>query len=128
MVNICYDLLPDIIICPESLLALNLNVRNVESIIGWPWVITENLLRCGTFRTAVGSLMPISQRKFKNRSTDDELKVDLRGGKEYNVAKCMRDLFMEFIEYQQRLHKRLALEEKLILQRLHKRSFKHAHL
>jgi hypothetical protein len=118
--------------CKEKLKKIYEFLNNPDHIVTSsrrrPWVITEKLLRCGTFSTTVGSLMPISQRKFKNRSIDDELKVVLRGGREYNTAKRMRDLFMEFVEHQQRLHKRLALEEKMILQRLHKRSFKHAHL
>ncbi|GFZ05362.1 hypothetical protein Acr_17g0009340 [Actinidia rufa] len=51
-----------------------------------------------------------------NRSIVDELKVAHRGTKEYWTAKSRKDLFMDFIEHQHRLHKRLALEEKKILQ------------
>lgn len=56
------------------------------------------------------------QCKLKRRSIDDELKVEQRGSKEYNRAKRLRELFMEFVEHQQGLHKSLALEEKMILQ------------
>ncbi|XP_058218769.1 uncharacterized protein LOC131329578 isoform X2 [Rhododendron vialii] len=87
----------------------------VTSSRGRPWFITEKFLRCGTFR-ATGSLMPISQSKFKSRSIDDELKVEQRGGKEYNRAKRLREVFMDFVEHQQGLHKSLVLEEKMILQ------------
>ncbi|KAF7140481.1 hypothetical protein RHSIM_Rhsim06G0177900 [Rhododendron simsii] len=87
----------------------------VTSSRGRPWFITEKFLRCGTFR-ATGSLMPISQSKIKSRSIDDELKVERRGGKEYNRAKRLREVFMDFVEHQQGLHKSLALEEKMILQ------------
>ncbi|XP_057460560.1 uncharacterized protein LOC130751049 isoform X4 [Actinidia eriantha] len=83
---------------------------------GRPWVISEIFLRHGRFRTTLESLMPISPCKFQNRSIVDELKVAHRGTKEYRTAKSRRDLFMDFIEHQHRLHKRLALEEKKILQ------------
>ncbi|KAG5526782.1 hypothetical protein RHGRI_032896 [Rhododendron griersonianum] len=80
-----------------------------------PWFITKKFLRCGTSR-ATGSLMPISQSNFKSRSIDDKLKVEYRGGKKYNRAKRLREVFMDFVEHQQGLRKSLALEEKMILQ------------
>lgn len=58
------------------------------------------------------------QSKIKSRSIDDELKVERRGGKEYNRAKHLREVFMDFVEHQRGLHKSLALEEKMILQPL----------
>lgn len=56
------------------------------------------------------------QSNFKSRSIDDKLKVEHRGGKKYNRAKRLREVFMDFVEHQQGLHKSLALEEKMILQ------------
>uniref|UniRef100_A0A5B7AJB6 SAWADEE domain-containing protein n=1 Tax=Davidia involucrata TaxID=16924 RepID=A0A5B7AJB6_DAVIN len=95
---------------------LNNPDRIIMSSRGRPWVITEKLLRCGTFKTPLGSLMPESQYKFQNRNIDGELKVVYLGTEEYRTAKRLRDLFMDFVDHQQRLHKRLAMEEKKILQ------------
>ncbi|CAK7349145.1 unnamed protein product [Dovyalis caffra] len=54
--------------------------------------------------------------KLKHKSIGDVLKVVCSGSEEYATAKQLRNLFMEFTEHQQLLHKRLAMEERKILQ------------
>ncbi|KAI8008683.1 hypothetical protein LOK49_LG07G02773 [Camellia lanceoleosa] len=102
--------------CKKKLEKIYEFLNNPDQIVmssrGRPWVITETISRRGTFRTTLGCLIPTSQ----NRSIDGELKVVRRGAKEFMIAQRLRDLLTEFVEHQQRLHKRLTLEEKKILQ------------
>lgn len=51
-----------------------------------------------------------------NIRTTNELKVVYSGTNEYRIAKQRRDLYKEFFDHQQRLHKRLVFEEEKILQ------------
>ncbi|KAB5569588.1 hypothetical protein DKX38_003381 [Salix brachista] len=51
-----------------------------------------------------------------HQSTGHVLKVVCPGSEEYTSARQLRDLFMEFTEHQRGLHKRLAMEERKILQ------------
>ncbi|XP_021656817.2 uncharacterized protein LOC110647344 isoform X2 [Hevea brasiliensis] len=81
---------------------------------GRPWVIAKKLSRHETYVVPSGTLMPKYQH-IKAGITND-LKVVYPGSEEYRTAKRLRDLFMEFSEHQQQLHKRLALEEQKILQ------------
>ncbi|KDP29952.1 hypothetical protein JCGZ_18521 [Jatropha curcas] len=53
--------------------------------------------------------------EYRNKRISNDLKLIQSGSEEFKTAKRMRDLFMEFSEHQQRLHKRLALEERKIL-------------
>ncbi|XXG63141.1 hypothetical protein AAC387_Pa05g1393 [Persea americana] len=81
---------------------------------GRPWVITEKKWRLGTF----GSMMPKSEEKLQNKNEiDGKVKVVLEGTKEYENGKRLRDLFLEFCEHQQCLHKRLALQEQKLINR-----------
>ncbi|XP_043804536.1 uncharacterized protein LOC110628454 isoform X3 [Manihot esculenta] len=85
---------------------------------GRPWVIADKLNRHDKYMVPLGNLMPKYQNKLQHRKIGitNDLKVVYSGSEEYRTAKRLRDLFMEFSEHQQRLHKRLALEEQMILQ------------
>lgn len=80
-----------------------------------PWVIAENMLRSGTFKTTLGSLLPTSQYDLQNKDIDSELKVVRSGTDEYMRAKRLRGLFDEFHNHLNGLRKRLAMEEKRLL-------------
>lgn len=80
----------------------------IISSTGRPWIITEKRLRCGTFRTTIGSLMPKSQTEI----IENKLKVVRLGTKEYSRAEGIRNLFMDFLEHQRQLHERLDAEVK----------------
>lgn len=83
---------------------------------GRPWVVTENLSGYDSFAVSIQNLMHKYQENWQHKSTGHALKVVYPGSEEYATAKQLRDLFMEFTEHQRRLHKRLAIEERKILQ------------
>ncbi|XAR55245.1 hypothetical protein NMG60_11035266 [Bertholletia excelsa] len=102
--------------CPKKLEKVYEFLSNPNQLIissrGRPWVVAERPSKCGgNFRTTPESIMPMSQ----NRSSDDELKIILRGTKDYKTAECLKNLFKDFVKHQERLHKRLDFEEKQIL-------------
>ncbi|XP_057985150.1 uncharacterized protein LOC131169806 [Hevea brasiliensis] len=86
---------------------------------GRPWVVAGKLSGQDTNVMPPGIMIPKYQNNFQHekRGISNDLKVVYYGSEEYRIAKQLRDLFMEFSEHQQRLHKRLALEEQKILQR-----------
>ncbi|XP_059624888.1 uncharacterized protein LOC132268143 [Cornus florida] len=110
----------------------------IMSTKGRPWVISEKSLRHGTFRTKFESLIKYQvsnsrcgscelqafgpcpvlhhMHKIQNKIIDDELKIVHSGTEEYRTATCLRDLYKEFVDHQKRLHWRLTLEEREILQ------------
>ena len=57
-------------------------------------------------------LQNILQKGKSGRS--DSLKVVYSGTQEFKIASDMRDLFLEFFNHQERLHKKLALEERRV--------------
>ncbi|KAG6785168.1 hypothetical protein POTOM_010894 [Populus tomentosa] len=88
---------------------------------GRPWVVTENLSGYDSFAVSIQNLMhkyqaSFAQENWQHKSTGHALKVVCPGSEEYATAKQLRDLFMEFTEHQRRLHRRLAMEERKILQ------------
>ncbi|XP_059661271.1 uncharacterized protein LOC132307501 [Cornus florida] len=87
----------------------------ITSTKGRPWVVSENSLRHGTFRTTFGSLMPKSQYKIQKKIIDDELKIIHSGAEEHSTAERLRDLYKDFADHQIRLHMRFALDERKIL-------------
>ncbi|KAA8524882.1 hypothetical protein F0562_011305 [Nyssa sinensis] len=95
--------------CKKKLKKIYEFLNNPDHIImssrGRPWFIKEKVLRYGTFRMPLESLMPEYQYKFQNKNIDGELKVVHLGTEEYRTAKRLRDLFMDFLDHQQRLHK-----------------------
>ncbi|KAJ6404008.1 hypothetical protein OIU84_012243 [Salix udensis] len=86
---------------------------------GRPWVVSENLSGHDSFALSIQNLMHKYQYNLcepHHQSTGHVLKVVCPGSEEYTSAKQLRDLFMEFTEHQRGLHKRLAMEERKILQ------------
>ncbi|RDY07299.1 hypothetical protein CR513_08604, partial [Mucuna pruriens] len=64
----------------------------------------QRRIKCG--------LVNILQKRKSGESNN--LKVVYSGTKEFKIASGLRDLFLAFSEHQERLHKRLALEERRI--------------
>ncbi|XP_058115287.1 uncharacterized protein LOC131258184 isoform X1 [Magnolia sinica] len=81
---------------------------------GRPWVIVEKEWRLGKFE----GLMHQPKKKPQNKNEDhaDKIKVVHKGTIEYEKGKQLSELFMEFCQHLQGLHKRLTLEERKILQ------------
>lgn len=80
----------------------------IVSSSGRPWIIAEDKLRTGTFNTNLQSLQP----KYENYNTKTELKIVRLGTNEYNKAKKLKALYMEFRGHLNGLVKRLSTEEK----------------
>lgn len=80
----------------------------IVSSSGRPWIIAEDNLRTGTFNTNLQSLQP----KYENYNTKTELKVARLGTNEYNKAKKLKALYMEFRGHLNGLVQRLSTEEK----------------
>ncbi|KAL8144813.1 hypothetical protein AgCh_003142 [Apium graveolens] len=79
----------------------------IISSTGRPWVITEEKMRRGYFKS-VGSLMPKTQTGI----VEDKLKLVRVGTEEYRRAAKLKNLFKDFIDHQRQLHERLTLEHK----------------
>ncbi|WOH03105.1 hypothetical protein DCAR_0522497 [Daucus carota subsp. sativus] len=77
----------------------------IVSSTGRPWVITEEKMRRGYFKS-VGSLMPRSQGGI----VEDKLKVVRAGTEEFRKAARLKNLFKDFTDHQRQLHERLTLE------------------
>ncbi|XP_038714519.1 uncharacterized protein LOC120008082 [Tripterygium wilfordii] len=109
--------------CKENLEKLCEFLESPNHIImsakGRPWVVTKKFSWHAAYRTTHEKLILKSQNKLSNRNggIGDELQVVYSGTGKYGTAKELRDLFMEFSNHQQKLHKRLAAEEAKILQR-----------
>lgn len=84
---------------------------------GRPWVVARNVWR-HDISAPTGTCMLKSQKKLQNGSagSSHELKLAYSGTEEFKKAKLLRDLHMEFTFHLDRLHERLATEEKKILQ------------
>ncbi|CAK9316119.1 unnamed protein product [Citrullus colocynthis] len=82
---------------------------------GRPLVVTGRIAgRETSGALAAGALVLDSENKFGNEKDGRvrcELKVVKVGTNEYLTAKHMKELFMEFLGHQRRLHQRLAMEE-----------------
>ncbi|KAG4977399.1 hypothetical protein JHK86_036873 [Glycine max] len=81
-----------------------------------PWVVLEKLVGLKKIKASIGRFVNTStnilQKGKSGRS--DSLKVVYSGTQEFKIASDMRDLFLEFFNHQERLHKRLALEERRV--------------
>lgn len=84
---------------------------------GRPWVVARNIL-WRDISAPTGTCMLKSQKKLQNGNAgiSHELKLAYSGTEEFKKAKLLRDLHAEFTFHLERLHKRLATEEKKILQ------------
>ncbi|WVZ03622.1 hypothetical protein V8G54_024428 [Vigna mungo] len=109
----------------------------ITSSTGRPWVILEKLVGLKEIKSSIGTFGHTSEymeivrdymitkwsnldtrkisisRKGKS-GTSNDLKVLHPGTQEFKRASDMRNLLLEFISHQERLHKRLALEERRI--------------
>ncbi|XP_047167283.1 uncharacterized protein LOC124836214 isoform X1 [Vigna umbellata] len=88
----------------------------ITSSTGRPLVILEKLVGLENIKASIGALVHISENilQEKQRRWMNNLKVVHLGSKEFKIASIMRDLFWAFSEHQERLQKRLALEERRI--------------
>ncbi|KAJ4827258.1 hypothetical protein Tsubulata_028890 [Turnera subulata] len=95
---------------------------------GRPWVVSEELSgsECSPFVGPIRALIFKCQARFAEKKLPlkgirmrEELKLVRSESEEYAAAKELRDLFVEFAEHLQKLHKRLAMEEEKILQPSH---------
>ncbi|KAK7393784.1 hypothetical protein VNO78_22348 [Psophocarpus tetragonolobus] len=84
----------------------------ITSSTGRPWVIHEKLVGLENIKASIGSLVHMSKKR--KSGTNINLKVVHSGSQTFKIASNMRDLFLAFFEHQERLHKRLALEERRI--------------
>ncbi|XP_047252389.1 uncharacterized protein LOC107842066 isoform X1 [Capsicum annuum] len=108
--------------CEEKLQKINLFLDNPSHLVvsskGRPVVISERDMRYSTIKTSLGSLVCSSQDTCKAKSICRDLIVVRSGSDAYRRANEAKDLFLEFISHQQRLYKKLALEERLLLNML----------
>ncbi|MED6150246.1 hypothetical protein PIB30_070535 [Stylosanthes scabra] len=83
----------------------------ITSSIGRPWVIMEKLAGQKEIKASLGTLLPVSKSKNQNCLTNNHLKVVPSGSQEFKIAADLRELFLEFINHQKQLYRKLALEE-----------------
>uniref|UniRef100_A0A1D1YG09 SAWADEE domain-containing protein n=1 Tax=Anthurium amnicola TaxID=1678845 RepID=A0A1D1YG09_9ARAE len=94
-------------------------LRNPKQIVvssrGRPWVIAGRKLKCGS-----AGLILKSEGQLPNKPEEYyEIKVVHAGTKEFAKAKSLQELFTEFHDHIQCLHRRLASEEMKLLQSFH---------
>ncbi|WCJ37356.1 hypothetical protein M5689_018503 [Euphorbia peplus] len=90
-------------------------------IVSWrgrPWM-TKKIPWNPTYAVSFGTLMAKNQVNMLGDKCIrmGRVKVVPSGSEEYEIAKHLRDMYMEFVEHQEMLHETLALEEKKILRR-----------
>nr|XP_019067223.1 uncharacterized protein LOC101254273 isoform X3 [Solanum lycopersicum] len=107
--------------CEEKLKKINRFLDNPAHLVvsskGRPMVISEIDMRQSMIKTSLGSLMYSSQDVYQAKSICQDLIIVKTGTEAYRKAKQAKDLFLEFVSHQQRLYKKLALEEQVILSR-----------
>ncbi|GMI85651.1 hypothetical protein HRI_002234400 [Hibiscus trionum] len=84
----------------------------IVSLNGRPWVATEKMLMNEHWALMLGS--PNKLLNGRGAGFSNELKVVCYGTEEYNKAKELRDLFLQFIDHQRGLFKKLSMEERSI--------------
>ncbi|KAF2292462.1 hypothetical protein GH714_023082 [Hevea brasiliensis] len=99
----------------DSTFSHRFSQASVSCIIKMFWNLFVKQIVPANLRVIDGHLK--NNFQHEKRGISNDLKVVYSGSEEYRIAKQLRDLFMEFSEHQQQLHKRLALEEQKILQR-----------
>ncbi|KAF6153811.1 hypothetical protein GIB67_001044 [Kingdonia uniflora] len=84
---------------------------------GRPWVISEKKFWTGTVAATLGSWMTDLENLSRIKSVElvNKVRVVNRGTEEFKKGEKLKALFMEFANHQQGLQKRLALEEKKII-------------
>lgn len=86
----------------------------IVSARGRPWVIGK-MASSGAFQAALGSLPDESQDEFKKGRLIKDLQVVPSGTEAYKTAKQLWDLYIDFVNHEKLLYKRLAFEELRIL-------------
>ncbi|MCH95274.1 hypothetical protein A2U01_0016249, partial [Trifolium medium] len=85
----------------------------ITSSTGRPWVVIEKQVGLENIKASIGTLLPESEDALqdgKNRKSNN-LEIVYSGTQEFKRASCRRDLFLEFAEHQERMHKSLASME-----------------
>nr|XP_009616568.1 uncharacterized protein LOC104109072 isoform X4 [Nicotiana tomentosiformis] len=93
-------------------------IHLIVSSRGRPVVISVRDLRHTMIKLSLGSLVYGSQDICQAKSICQDLIVVHSGSEAYRRAHQAKDLFLEFMTHQQRLYKKLALEESVFLQTL----------
>ncbi|XP_059276931.1 uncharacterized protein LOC132031088 isoform X1 [Lycium ferocissimum] len=108
--------------CEEKLQKINQFLDNPTHLVvspkGRPVVISERDTRHSMIKTSLGSLVYRSQDICQAKSICRDLIVVHSGSEAYRRANQAKDLFLEFMSHQQRLYKKLALEESFFWQML----------
>lgn len=108
--------------CEEKLQKINLFLDNPTHLVvsskGRPMVISERDTRHSMIKTLLGSLAYSTKDMYKAKSICQDLILVRSGSDAYRKANQAKDLFLEFISHQQRLYKKLALEERSFCQML----------
>ncbi|KAJ8527865.1 hypothetical protein K7X08_015316 [Anisodus acutangulus] len=101
--------------CEEKLQKINQFLDNPTHLVvsskGRPMVISERDTRHSMIKTSLGSLVYRSQDIYQEKTICQDLIVVRSGSEAYIRAKQAKYLFLEFMSHQQRLYKKLALEE-----------------
>ncbi|XP_057433918.1 uncharacterized protein LOC130726632 isoform X2 [Lotus japonicus] len=89
----------------------------ITSSTGRPWVIIDMVAGLKNVKASIGTLIPISQSALQNgkKGTRQSLKIVSSESPEFKIASDLRDMFVEFSDHQERLHKKLALEERRVI-------------
>ncbi|WJX50427.1 hypothetical protein P8452_36730 [Trifolium repens] len=74
-----------------------------------PWTIIEKQVGLKNIKASIGTLLPKSEDENNRKSNN--LKIVCSGTQEFERARAIRDLYLEFFEHQVRLHKKLASME-----------------
>ncbi|WJX39276.1 hypothetical protein P8452_26836 [Trifolium repens] len=85
----------------------------VTSSTGRPWVVIEKQVGLENIKASIGTLLPESEGGNNRKSNN--LKIVCSGTQEFERARAMRGLYLEFAEHQVRLHKKLASMESNII-------------
>lgn len=85
----------------------------ITSSKGRPWIVSDSSAT-ESVKPSFWCLEP-DHKDERQHSAGDGLKVVQSGSQEYSKAEKLRDLYLNFTDHQQKLYKRLALEEQRIM-------------
>ncbi|XP_024635164.1 uncharacterized protein [Medicago truncatula] len=85
----------------------------ITSSTGRPWVIIEKQVGLKNIKASIGTVFPKSENAPQDGKSRvrNNLKIVYSGTQEFKTASAMRDLYSEFADHQERLHKKLAFLE-----------------
>ncbi|KAJ8528375.1 hypothetical protein K7X08_022067 [Anisodus acutangulus] len=108
--------------CEENLQKINQFLDNPTHLVvsskGRPIILSERDTRHSMIKTSLASLVYRSQDIYQAKNICQDFIVVRSGSEAYIRANQAKDFFLEFMNHQQRLYKKLALEERLFLQML----------